>query len=86
MSGAKWASLDDRQKGWVLEAASRAGAEGRAAYDRELEDAIAQAKKKGMEFIAVDKSGFIKSTEAMVGEKEGTVWPKGLVERIKAIK
>lgn len=86
MSGSKWTSLNDQQKGWVLEAAKRAGLDGRAVYERELEDAIAQAKKKGMEFIAVDKSGFIKASESMVTEKEGTVWPKGLVERIKAIK
>lgn len=85
MSGAKWASLSDQQKAWVLEAAKRAGAEGRVAYERELADAVAQAKKKGMEFIDTDKSGFIKATRSMVTEKEGTVWPKGLVERIQAI-
>jgi len=86
MSGARWNSLTDQQKGWVLEAAKKAGIEGAAAYQKELSDAIAIAKKKGMEFIDTDKSGFIKASEPMVKEKEGTVWPKGLVERIQAIK
>jgi TRAP-type C4-dicarboxylate transport system substrate-binding protein len=86
MSGAKWNSLTDQQKGWVLEAAKKAGIEGAAAYQKELADAIAIAKKKGMEFIDTDKSGFIKASEPMVREKEGTVWPKGLVEKIQAIK
>ena len=86
MSGVKWASLGDQQKGWVLEAAKRAGMDGLAAYERELEAAIAQAKAKGMEFIPVDKSGFIKATQSMVAEKDGVAWPKGLAERIGAIK
>ena len=86
MSGAKWSSLTDQQKGWLLEAAKKAGIEGAAAYQKELADAIAAAKKKGMEFIDTDKSGFIKASEPMVKEKEGTVWPKGLVEKIQAIK
>jgi TRAP-type transport system periplasmic protein len=86
MSGAKWNSLTDQQRGWLLEAAKKAGIEGAAAYQKELADAIAAAKKKGMEFIDTDKSGFIKASEPMVKEKEGTVWPKGLVEKIQAIK
>jgi TRAP-type C4-dicarboxylate transport system substrate-binding protein len=86
MSGSKWKSLTPQQQGWVLEAARRAGIAGRAAYEKELAEAIAAARKKGMEFIDTDKSGFIKAAEPMIAAKDGTAWPKGLVERIKAIK
>ena len=48
--------------------------------------AVVAAKKKGMEFIDTDKSGFMKAAQPMIAEKEGTVWPKGLADRIKAIK
>ncbi|MFO1157298.1 MAG: TRAP transporter substrate-binding protein [Reyranellaceae bacterium] len=86
MSGARWKSLTPEQQGWMIEAAKRAGIEGRAAYEKELSDAIAVAKGKGMEFIDTDKSGFIKAARPMVAEKDGTAWPKGLVARIEAIK
>src|SRR5262249_41827120 len=48
MSGAKWKSLAPQQQGWVLEAAKQAGVAGLAAYEKELAEAIAVAKKKGM--------------------------------------
>lgn len=86
MSGTKWSSLNDQQKGWLIEAAKRAGIEGAAAYQKELADAIEAAKKKGMEFIDTDKSGFIKAAGPMIAEKEGKAWPAGLVARIQAIK
>jgi tripartite ATP-independent transporter DctP family solute receptor len=86
MSGARWKSLTPQQQGWVLEAAERAGVEGLAAYEKELAEAIAVARKKGMEFIDTDKSGFIQAADAMIAAKDGTAWPKGLVERIRAIK
>ena len=86
MSGSKWSSLNEQQRAWLLEAAKRAGVEGAAAYQKELAEAIAVAKKKGMEFIDTDKSGFVKAAAPMIAEKEGKVWPQGLVARIQAIK
>src|SRR5258708_3850260 len=82
MSGSKWSSLNEQQRAWLLEAAKRAGVEGAAAYQKELAEAIAVAKKKGMEFIDTDKSGFVKAAAPMIAEKEGKVWPQGLVARI----
>jgi TRAP-type C4-dicarboxylate transport system substrate-binding protein len=86
MSGPRWKSLSPQQQEWVLQAAKQAGIEGRTVYEKELADAIAVAKGKGMEFVDTDKAGFIKAADGLIASKDGTAWPKGLVERIRAIK
>jgi tripartite ATP-independent transporter DctP family solute receptor len=86
MSGARWRSLTPPQQEWVVQAAKQAGSEGRAVYEKELAGAIAVAKAKGMEFVDTDKTGFTKAADGLISSKDGTAWPKGLVERIRAIK
>jgi TRAP-type transport system periplasmic protein len=85
ISGKRWASLSAQQQGWLLEAAKKADAESRVAYDKELADAIAKAKAKGMIFVDIDRSGFEKAAAGLIAAKDGKDWPAGLADRIRAI-
>ncbi|MGE5146394.1 MAG: TRAP transporter substrate-binding protein [Candidatus Eiseniibacteriota bacterium] len=85
ISGKKWGELTAQQQGWLLEAAKKADALSRAAYDKEMADAIAKAKAKGMVFVDIDRSGFEKAAAALVAAKDGKDWPAGLADKVRAI-
>ena len=85
ISGKRWASLSPQQQGWLLEAANKAYAESRAAYDKEMAEAVAKAKAKGMVFVDIDRSGFEKAAAALVAARDGKDWPAGLADKVRAI-
>ena len=86
MSGKRWASLTPQQKAMVEQAVTETKTARIAAYGKDVEDAIAKAKAKGMIFVEVDKSGFQKVGAQLIEAKDGVDWPKGLAARIAAIR
>jgi tripartite ATP-independent transporter DctP family solute receptor len=86
VSGKRWASLSPQQQGWMLEAAKQADAQSRAAYDKEMADAVAKAKAKGMQFVDIDRSGFEKAAAELIAAKDGKDWPAGLADKVRAIR
>ncbi len=85
MAGKRWASLTPEQKAMVEQAVAETRATRIAAFRKDVDDAIAKAKAKGMIFVDVDKSGFQKVGAQLIQAKDGVDWPKGLAARIEAI-
>jgi TRAP-type transport system periplasmic protein len=86
ISQKRWTTLTKEQQGWLTQAIEETAKQGRADYKKQYDNAIAQAKAKGMEMVAVDKSGFEKIGAQLIDSKDGTDWPKGLAAQIRAIK
>jgi TRAP-type C4-dicarboxylate transport system substrate-binding protein len=82
MSGAKWQSLSKQQKAWALEAASLAFAEQKAVFDKEVSDAMAAAKAKGMTIVEPDLAAFEKAARPVVDGFDGKAWPAGFYDKI----
>jgi TRAP-type transport system periplasmic protein len=86
ISAKRWSSLTPQQQGWLSKAAQDAGVAAKAAYTAEKNDAFAKAKAKGMQVLDVDKSGFQRIGAELINAKDGVDWPKGLADRIRALK
>jgi TRAP-type transport system periplasmic protein len=86
ISQKRWSSLTPQQQGWFIQAVQETAKHGRAAYAKQYEDALAQAKTKGMQIVTVDKSGFEKVGTQLIDSKDGTDWPKGLAQQIRDLK
>jgi TRAP-type transport system periplasmic protein len=86
VSAKRWSSLSPQQQGWLTKAAQEAGLAAKAAYAAENSDAFAKAKTKGMQILDVDKSGFQRVGAELINAKDGVDWPKGLADRIRAVK
>jgi len=86
MSGKRWGSLSAEQKKWVTEAAARTFADNKKLFPQQVADAVSKAKKAGMVFVAADKAAFAKAARPMINALDGKLWPKGLYDRINAIK
>lgn len=85
ISGAKWASLTPEQQGWVMAAGKAADAEALAAYDKELADAFAAAKAKGVEIVEADRDAFRAASRPVVDGMDGKAWPAGLYDKINGM-
>ncbi|ALA17420.1 MULTISPECIES: sialic acid TRAP transporter substrate-binding protein SiaP [Chelatococcus] len=87
LAGATWNKLDDKQKEAVLEAAKAAVAfnnEGRIGEERQLAADFAQ---QGLKVYRPDVEAFRTHVQKAYLESEfSKTWPKGMVERINAVK
>jgi TRAP-type C4-dicarboxylate transport system substrate-binding protein len=86
ISGAKWQSLSAEQQGWVTAAAKAANDEAVAAFDGEVAAMFAQAKAKGMEIVEPDIAAFRAAARPIVEAWDGKRWPKGMYDKIHAMK
>ncbi|MCP5370833.1 MAG: TRAP transporter substrate-binding protein [Hyphomicrobiales bacterium] len=86
MSGTRWASLTDQQKGWVMAAATAANKEANDAFPQEYETWMATAKAKGMEIVQPDIEAFRAAAQPMIQGMEGKAWPAGLYDKIHGMK
>ena len=82
MSGSKFDGLTDEQKGWVKEAAAKAGADGRAIHEKLMSENMGKLSGLGVTVVEPDISTFEFAREAIAGNMEGKVWEKGLTEKI----
>lgn len=82
MSPQAWARMSEDQQGWLREAASQAGAEGRALHADEMAAAMDGLGEMGVEVVEIDRNAFLPQREAIVGGMEGTAWPEGLTAEI----
>jgi len=86
ISGAKWKSLTEEQRGWVMAAAKAANEEARAAFPAEEAAMFAEAKSKGMTIVEPDIAAFKAAGRPIVDAWDGKRWPKGLYDKIHAMK
>jgi len=85
MSGAKWNSLSEQQQGWALKAAELTFAEQLPGYDKEVADAFAAAKAKGVEIVDADIEAFRKASRPVVDGLDGKAWTAGLYDKINGM-
>jgi TRAP-type transport system periplasmic protein len=82
----RWSSLTPQQQTWLTQAASDVGLAAKSSYASEVNDALAKAKAKGVQIVEVDKSGFQRIGTELINAKDGIDWPKGLADRIRAVR
>ena len=82
MSPQRFESLSEEQRGFVREAARRAGEEGIKLHPGEMEAAYAKLKDTDSERVEVDRAAFEGAREGIVKNMEGKMWSEGLVEEI----
>ena len=85
MSPERWASLSSEQQGWVLEAAAKAGMQGRAIHDQMMADSMAKLPELGVTLTEPDMDAFRSSVVPMVTGMDGKAWPEGLYETISGL-
>ncbi len=86
MSGAKWQSLTEQQQQWVRQAADAAYADARAVYDKELKEAFAAAKDKGLTIVEPDVAAFRAASRPVIEGMDGKAWPAGMYDDINGMK
>lgn len=82
MSPQRFGSLTEEQRGWVHEAAERAGIEGREGFPAEMQAAYDALSETDTELVEPDRDAFLGARDAIVGGMEGTAWPDGLSAEI----
>lgn len=82
MSPQRFEGLTEEQRGFVREAAKRAGEEGKELHAKQMEEAYGKLAETGSERVEVDRDAFKGARDAIVGNMEGKVWPEGLTETI----
>ena len=85
MSPQRFESLSEKQRGFVMEAAKRAGEEGKGIHGTQMREAYGKLAETGSERVEVDRDAFRGARDAIVGNMEGKVWPEGLVETIRGM-
>ena len=85
MSPQRWAQLTDEQKMWVRKATEKAGVEGRALHQAQMQDALSKLSEIGVEVTQPNRDAFLFARDAIAGGMEGKVWPEGLVEEISGM-
>ncbi len=85
ISPEKWASMSDKQKQWLKQAAEEAGAIGRKEHVEEMKDAFAALQEKGVTVTEPDLEAFRSSIAPMVSGMDGKAWPQGLYETISGL-
>ena len=85
MGGPTWARMSDEQRGWLREAATRAGGEGAALHDAAMMEAMASLEGLGVAVTEPDTDPFRPVADGMVEGMEGDLWPDGLVAEIRGL-
>jgi tripartite ATP-independent transporter DctP family solute receptor len=87
MAGSTWGKLDDKQKAAVTEAAQAAVAYNNQNRLKEESELVAFFKEQGLKVYAPDVATFRNQVQKAYLESEWSkTWPKGMVERVNAIK
>jgi TRAP-type C4-dicarboxylate transport system substrate-binding protein len=77
-----WANLTDEQRGWVKQAAAKAGEDGKAIYDQQMEEAYGKLDSLGVTLNERDMAAFQAAVSGMVQGLDGKAWPAGLYDKI----
>ncbi len=85
MSPQAWERMSDEQRGWLRDAAAKAGADGRALHAEEMAAAMAALPGMGIEVVEPDRAAFEPVREAIVDGMEGGAWPEGLAAEIEGL-
>jgi len=81
-----WATLGPAKQARLRAEAERIFDANAAKYDAQQEDAIAFFRKEGKQVYVPDQAAFRAFAQKRYLEKYGSVWPKGAIERINAIR
>lgn len=81
-----WASLKPAQQAKFRAEADKAFDANAAKYDAQEKDAIEFFKKEGKQVYAPDQDAFRKFAQKKYLDKYASVWPKGAIEKINAVK
>ena len=82
MSPQRFESLSEEQRGFVQQAAERAGEEGRKLHAEQMKEAMAKLAETDTEVVEPDRAAFEGAREGIVKNMEGKAWPEGLSEKI----
>ena len=82
MSPQRFEGLSEEQRGFVREAAKRAGEEGIKLHPQQMEEAYGKLGGTNSERVEIDRDAFLGAREGIVKNMEGKVWPEGLTETI----
>ncbi|MGR3434226.1 MAG: TRAP transporter substrate-binding protein [Shimia sp.] len=85
MSPDRWAAMSEEQRGWLSEAAARAGTEGREIHDAQMEESFATLEEMGVTVTEPDLDAFREAIRPMVDGMDGKAWPEGLYETISGL-
>ena len=86
ISDKRWQSLTDQQRSWIDDAVSRSEFDAAAAFDIDMRNAREKLDELGIEIHKPELGGFKAIVEDFVDAHEGTIWPNGEVERIRALR
>lgn len=86
VSGQTWDKLDDKQRGWMVEAAKEVYAESRAAYPKYVDELFAKARAKGVTIVEPDHAAFRSVADRVALRYDGEMWTKGLFQRIREVR
>ncbi|PRY95720.1 TRAP-type C4-dicarboxylate transport system substrate-binding protein [Hasllibacter halocynthiae] len=82
MSPARWEGMTEEQKGWLTSAAIRAGTDGEAIHEAEMEAAMEALDGLGVTVTEPDTEAFRTAIQPFLDGADGTAWEAGLYERI----
>ena len=82
MGGPTWARMTDEQRGWLGEAAERAGDDGAAEHDAAMADAMAGLAALGVTVTEPDRDAFRPVADGLAESMDGDAWPEGLAGEI----
>ena len=87
ISQATWKKLDDAEKDALLKACAPADEWGTAKTEQMVQQAISGVVEKGMTILEPDVEAFKAIAVKTINEKlDGSLWPKGLYDEIRAMK
>ena len=82
MSPGRWDAMTEEQRGWLTEAAARAGEEGRALHEGEMAAAFEALDGLGVTVTQPDIDAFRAAVAPWIEGADGEAWEEGLYERI----
>ena len=85
MSPGKWAQMSEDQRGWLMEAAMRAGAEGKKLHEAEVAAAFEQLDELGVTVTEPDLEAFRAAIAPWIAGTDGKAWPAGQYDLINGL-
>jgi TRAP-type C4-dicarboxylate transport system substrate-binding protein len=86
MSEKTWQKLSPQSREHIAKAARDVSAESAAKYDSYMEGLRQRAREKGTKIVDPDVAEFRAAAVKILSDFDGKAWPKGLLERIRAVR
>lgn len=85
MSPGRWQSLDEEQRGWVLDAVRHTGEVGSAIHEDQTKAALQRLEELDVTVTQPDLDAFREAVSPMIESLDGQAWPEGLYGQISEL-